>query len=190
LSDSDKSFSLSFFRTLSSECFFDEKSFDNLNDTLISSLNDFLFLNEIFEVVNLVDWDVSDVSLKFSFADEDLNCSYLVRRSFSHSTKFVASFVIARIAELKDLWFKTQSDDTESFSTKNLKNLAISLNSCLLDWASFVITDKSEFWFTNCSNKWAFLIVKEWTIDASNEVRIVSRELFTQNSRDKAKEAN
>ncbi len=55
LSDSDKSFSLSFFRTLSSECFFDEKSFDNLNDTLISSLNDFLFLNEIFEVVNLVD---------------------------------------------------------------------------------------------------------------------------------------
>jgi hypothetical protein len=189
LLNSDKSFSLSFFKKLSNECFFDEKSFDNLNDILINFLNDLLFLNEVFEIVNLIDWDVLNISLRFLFADEDLNCSYFVRRFFNHSTKFVASFVIARIAELKDLWFKTQSDDTKFFSTKNLKNLAMFFNNCLLNWANFAIVDKFEFWFTNCNNKWVCLIVKEWTINASNEVRIVTRELFTQNSKDKA-EAN
>jgi hypothetical protein len=98
------------------------------------------------------------------------------------------SRITIRTAELNDREFNAQSDDTESFSTKNLKNLAMSFNNCLLDWASFAIADKFEFWFTNCSNKWACLIVKEWTINASNEVRIVIRELFTQNSIDKAKE--
>jgi hypothetical protein len=183
----DISFSLSF-RRKSFDVFF-EIFLSSLNETRISSLEDFLFLNDVSDVVNLIDWDVLDVLdvSASSSADDDLNCSKIFLRSSNHSAKSIVSRVTIRIVELNDRLSNAQSDDTEFFSTKNLKNLAMSRNSCLLDWASFAIADKFEFWFTNCNNRWVCLIAKEWTVDDSNEVRVVTRELFTQNSRNQAK---
>ncbi len=46
----------------------------SLNDIFINFLNDFLFLEEIFEVIDWINCDVLDV-LKISSAEKDLNCS-------------------------------------------------------------------------------------------------------------------
>ncbi len=67
-------FSLFFRKKNWLDCTFDDKFFANLNDILISSLNDFLFLDDVFEVINLMNWDVLDVSAT-AFIDDDLICS-------------------------------------------------------------------------------------------------------------------
>jgi hypothetical protein len=53
---------------------FFELFLNNLNHIRINSLNDFLFRDDAFEVVDRVNCEVVDV-LKTSSADEDLNCS-------------------------------------------------------------------------------------------------------------------
>jgi hypothetical protein len=58
----DNSFSL-FFLKKSFVDFF-EIFLNSLNDTRISFFEDFLFLNDVSDVVNLIDWDVRDVRLK------------------------------------------------------------------------------------------------------------------------------
>jgi hypothetical protein len=72
-----------------------------LNDIRINSLNDFLFRDDAFEVVERVNCDVLDVSAIAS-TDDDLNCLRIFLRFFNHSTKSVVFRVIARIAELND----------------------------------------------------------------------------------------
>jgi hypothetical protein len=54
-------------------CIFDDKFFDNLNKTRINSFDEFLFLNEISSVVDLIDCDVLDVFVIAS-TNDDLNC--------------------------------------------------------------------------------------------------------------------
>ncbi len=53
---------------------FFELFLDNLNDIFINSLDDFLFLDDAFDVINAMNWDVLDVSVSSS-TDDDLNCS-------------------------------------------------------------------------------------------------------------------
>jgi hypothetical protein len=57
------SFSLFFFKI----CFVDffEIFLSNLNDILINFLDDFLFLNKVLDVVNLINWNVRDIFAKF-----------------------------------------------------------------------------------------------------------------------------
>jgi hypothetical protein len=85
----NNSFSLFFFKK--SFVNFFEKFLSNFNETRISSLEDFLFLNDVSDVVNLIDWNVRDVWMRFSFVDENLNCSYFFLRFSSHFAKPVVS---------------------------------------------------------------------------------------------------
>ncbi len=66
------SFSFFFLKKCLVEFF--EIFFNNLKNTRINSLHDFLFRDDAFEVVDWVNCEVANV-LKTSFADEDLNCS-------------------------------------------------------------------------------------------------------------------
>jgi hypothetical protein len=72
-------FSLFFRKKIWADCIFDDKFFDNLNDILISFLNDLLFLKNVFEIVDLMNWDVLDV---FEISINDLFFFYRKRFFF------------------------------------------------------------------------------------------------------------
>jgi hypothetical protein len=68
---------------------FFELFLDNLNDIFINSLNDFLFLDDAFEVINLINWNVRSVfeirtSDTFLFVENDLFFFCVLRRFFNH----------------------------------------------------------------------------------------------------------
>ncbi len=83
------SFSLSVRKNLF-DLFFDEKSLNRLNDIFINLLNDLLFRDNAFEMINLMNWNVFDVSeiwmscTSFS-AEDDLSFSCVVRCFFNRS---------------------------------------------------------------------------------------------------------
>ncbi len=132
---------------------------DNLNDIFINSLNDFLFLDDVFEMINLINWDVLDVSIEFSLIDKDLNCSYLFLLFSSHFAKFVVSLITILMTVLKNFWFNAQSIETKSFSLMYLKNLTMSRSNCLLENDNFCTAEKSELFFTKLSRRWVCLIM-------------------------------
>jgi hypothetical protein len=78
----------------------------NLNDILINFLDDFLFRDDAFEVVDRVNWDVRDVWVRISFVDENLNCSYFFFRFSSHFAKSVVFFITILMIVLKNFWLK------------------------------------------------------------------------------------
>ncbi len=93
-SDSDKLLERDF-----AEFIFD---FDSLNNTLISSLDESLFLNDASEVVNSMTFEIREVSARFSSVDDDRLFSYNFLRSSNHSAKSVISLITDRIAVLND----------------------------------------------------------------------------------------
>jgi hypothetical protein len=173
-------FSLFFRKKIWLDCTFDDKFFDNLNDVLIISLNDSLFLDDVFEVINLIDWNVLDVSLRFSLVDEDLNCSYFFLRSFSHSAKFVTSRVTVRITVLKNFWFNAQSMKARFFSLICLKNRIMSRKSWRLAEDSLIIAEKFRLLSTNSRRRCVCRMM--WSLRSECfEIRFVNREILTQN---------
>jgi hypothetical protein len=156
----------------------------NLNDTLISFLDDLLFLNEISDVIDLIDWDVLDVSIEFSLTDEDLNCSYSFLRFFNHSAKFVAFRVTVRIAVLKNFWFNAQSVKARSFSLICLKNRIMFRKSWWLEENSLIIVEESRLLFTNSRRRCVCRMM--WSLkDECFEVRLINREVFTRSKKSK-----
>jgi hypothetical protein len=149
----------------------------NLNNTLINFLDDFLFLNEISDVTDLMRWDVLDVSAS-SFTDYDLNCSRIFLRFFSHFAKSMIFRVTIRMTLLKIFWLNAQSMNTEFFSFVCSKYRKIFCKSCLLDTESLMIAEKFEMLFTNWRRRWACRMM--WSFrDECFEVRLTNRELFT-----------
>jgi hypothetical protein len=178
----DNSFSLFFFKKSFVDFF--EIFLNSLNDTRINFLEDFLFLNDVSDVVNLIDWDVRDVWVRFSFANENLNCSYFFLRFSSHIAKSVVSLITILMTVLKNFWLKAQSIETKSFSLMYLKNLTMSRRSWWLVKDSLIIAEKFELLFTNCRRRWACRMI--WLLrDECCEVRLIDRELFTWNKRSK-----
>jgi hypothetical protein len=83
---------ISFFLFFLKKCLVDffEIFLSNLNDTLINFLNDLLFLKRVFDVIDLVNWDVLDIfeisiNDMFFSAENDLSSSLTLRWSFNHS---------------------------------------------------------------------------------------------------------
>jgi hypothetical protein len=152
----------------------------NLNDIFINSLDDLLFRDDAFEVVDRVDWDVRDVWVKISFVDENLNCSYSLLRSSSHFAKSMTFRVTVRIAMLKNFWFSVQSVKTRFFSLIRSKNRIIFRRSWWLAEDSLIIAEKFELLFTNWKRRWACRMM--WSLrDECFEVRLINRGIFTQN---------
>jgi hypothetical protein len=150
----------------------------NLNDIFINFLDDSLFLKRVSEVVDRVDCDVLEISIKFSFTDEDLNCSYFFLRFFNHSAKFVISRVTVRIAVLKNFWFNAQSVRARFFSLICLKNRIMFRRSWWLAEDNLIIVEKFRLLFTNSRRKCVCRMM--WSLrDKCFEVRLINRELFT-----------
>jgi hypothetical protein len=171
--------------------FFFKESFDvffeiflsSLNETRINFLENLLFLDDVFDVTDLMSWDVLDVSAS-SFTDDDLNCSKIFLRFFSHFAKSMISRVTIRMTLLKNFWLNAQSVDTEFFSLVCSKYRTMFCRSCLLDAESLMIAEKFELLFTNWRRRWACRIV--WSLkDECFEVRLINRELFTQSKKSK-----
>jgi hypothetical protein len=95
----DKFLSLFFFTEIF-DVFF-EIFLSNLNETRINFLEDFLFLNDVSDVADLMNWDVLDV-FAFSFTDDDLNCSKIFLRFFSHFAKSMIFRVTIQMTLLKN----------------------------------------------------------------------------------------
>jgi hypothetical protein len=83
----DNCFSLLFKRFF---VIFFELFLSSLNDIFINFLDDLLFLKRVFDVIDLMSWDVLDVieisiNDMFLFAEDDLSSSLILCRSFNHS---------------------------------------------------------------------------------------------------------
>jgi hypothetical protein len=171
-------FSLFFRKKIWVDCTFDEKFFDNLNDTLINSLNDLLFLKNVFEMIDLMSWDVLEIFASSSI-DDDLDCSKIFLRFFNHFAKSMISRVTIRIAMLKNFWFNAQSVRTKSFSLICSKNRIISRKSWWLAEDNLTITEKFRLLFTNSRRRCACRMM--WSLrDECFEVKLINREMFTR----------
>jgi hypothetical protein len=177
-----------FFRKNTRVEFFFELFLSNLNDIRINSLDDFLFRDDAFEIVNRVNCDVVDV-LKTSSFNEDLNCSLIFLLLFNHSAKSMIFRVMMRTTLIKNLWLSAQSMNAESFSFLCSKNRAIFCKSCLLDEESLIITEKFELLFTNWKRRWVCRMI--WLLRNENfKVKFDKDDIFTLNQKNKAKKAN
>jgi hypothetical protein len=65
-------------------------------------LNDFLFLDEISEIMNFVVFEIREISAEYSSTNEDRFSSYFFLCSSNHSAKSVTFLIIDQTAELND----------------------------------------------------------------------------------------